>query len=505
MKINLIGLAARDSALKGVSDLGKAIRSTIGPFGQNFLIDKEGGKSTNDGFITATALVPSIKNEFERQGARLALEATSKTNDQVGDATSTATALVEAITKESLRYLPNENTIKAKKTPSEIKRMIDLAKDTVINELEQSAVPITTKEDLVKSALVSVEEEPLARLLGETQWELGPEGFIIAEEVNESISSIERVKGIRLDNGFGTSMAINNQEKGSLELQDIPIFLTNYTIDSKELQILNEQIFKPLVNQKKLGIVLVARAFTPNAIKFCMESLQTGFSVFPVNAPYVNQTQIMQDIACVVGGRHVDIEGSRLEDVDVSDVGFAKRFMARIFDGIVTGEDNEQSKERTQKRIEDLKLKLKGAHSDFDRKMIESRIAQISNGFAILKVGSDTVVNRRRLKDKADDGVNAVRLALKGGTVKGGGLAFKEISEKLEEGNILKRPLNCIYEQIINSAPEGFVIEDWVRDPMLILKSALTNACDVAAVLTNVNGAITEKNPRERKEDEEGN
>ncbi len=502
-KINLIGLPARDSALKGVSDLSKAISSTIGPFGQNFLIDKEGGKSTNDGKIIADSFVPSIKNEFERQGARLALEATSKTNDQVGDATSTATALTGAIVKESLRYLPNENTIKAKKTPAEIKQMISTSKDFVINELESSSIPVSSKEDLIKSALVSVEDEGLAQLLGETQWELGPEGVIIAEEVNENKSSIERVKGVRLDNGFGTSMAINNQAKSSLELQDIPIFLTNYTIDSRELQLLDEQIFKPLVNQKKLGLVLVARAFTPNAIKFCMESLRTGFAVFPVNAPYVNQTQIMEDIACVVGGRHVDIEGSRIEDVDVSDVGFAKRFMARLFDGIVTGEDNEQSKERTQKRVEDLKLKLQGSQSDFDKKMIESRIAQLSNGFAILKVGSDTVVNRRRLKDKADDGVNAVRLALKGGTVKGGGLAFKEVSEKMEDGNILKRPLNCIYDQIISSAPEGFVIEDYVRDPYLVLVSALTNACDVASVLCNVNGAITEKNPREKKDEEE--
>lgn len=501
-KINLVGIPARDAAIKGMSCVAQIVRSTLGPYGLNVALDK-GNSITNDGFLISTALTPSIKDEFERQGARIALEASSKTNDQVGDATSTAWALTEAIVKEAIRYLPNDKILKAKKTPSEIVQMISTSKDDVIHKLQALSTPVSTKDDLVKSALVSVEDEQIAELLGSTQWELGPEGVILAEEVNDTTSSIERVKGIRLDNGFGTSMVITNPEKQSLELNDMSIMLTNYTIDVSELKLLNESVFKPLINQKKLGLIIIARAFTSEAIKTCMESLKTGFAIFPVNAPYINQTEIMRDIETVVGGRHIDIEAARLEDVAIEDIGFAKRFVARIADAVITGEDNEQSQARVTKRTDELKLKLVGSQSEFEKKMIETRIAQLTNGFALLKVGAQSVTNRKRLKDKCDDAVSAVRLALKGGTVKGAGQAFKEISDQLEDGNILKKPLNCIYDQIISSAPEGWSPAEWVRDPYLVLKCALENACDVSSVFSSINGLVVEKDKKECKHENE--
>lgn len=484
-----------------MSYVASVVRSTMGPFGQNVLLEK-GNKITNDGFLISNELASSIKDEFERRGALVALEASSKTNDQVGDATSTAWALTEAIVKEAVRYLPNDKVFKAKKTPSEIIRLIDEAKTRVLAELEKITKPVESKEELIQSALVSVEDDEIAQFLGETQWDLGPGGMILADEVNDTKSSIEKVKGIRIDNGFGTSMVITNQEKQSLELNDISIFLTNYTIDVKELQLLKDSLFTPLINQKKFGLIFMARAFTSEAIKVCMESLKTGFAIFPVNAPYVNQTEIMRDIETITGGRHIDVEASRLEDAHISDVGFAKRFVARQFDAIITGVDDEQAKVRVEKRIEELEKKKEGAYSDFDRRMTETRIAQLKSGFAILKVGSHSLANRKRLKDKCDDAVNAVRLALKGGTVKGAGQAFKEISDKLEEGNILKRPLTCVYDQIVGSAPEGWTIPEWVRDPYLVLKAALENACDVAATFSSINGQVVEENPKKCAHDE---
>jgi chaperonin GroEL len=493
MNINKIGLQARDAAIKGMGYVAGVVKSTIGPYGSNVLIEKE-NRITNDGYLISCALSPAIRDEFERRGALVALEASSKTNDTVGDATSTAWALTEAIVKEAIRYLPSEKIIKAQKTPAEIIQMINSSRDRVIKELEDSATPVKSKEELIKSALVAVEDEGVAKILGETQWELGPEGLIIAEEVNETKSSIERVKGIRVDNGFGTSMVITNQEKQSLELNEISVLMTNYTIDVSELKLLNDSVFKPLINQKKMGLVIIARAYTSEAIKACMESLKTGFAIFPVNAPYTDQHEILKDMEAVLGGRYIDSEEARLEDIDISDIGFAKRFMARRFDAIIAGEDNEKTKERSDARVEVLKKKLIGSQSDFEKKSIEVRIAQLTNGFALLKVGSQSLANRKRLKDKCDDATNAVRLALKHGTVKGGGLAFKEISDKLEDGNILKRPLLCVYEQIINSAPEGFIIPEWVRDPLQVLKVALVNACDVAGVFSSVSGIVVEEN-----------
>lgn len=490
MKISLIGLEARNKSIKGMSYVANAVKATIGPYGQNVLIEKD-NKITNDGITIAKELCPTIVNEFERRGALIANEASSKTNDMVGDATSTAWALTEAIVKEALRYLPNEKSIKAKKTPAEVIQMIQTAKEKVLEQMK--AEPIISKEDLIKSALVSVEDENLAQLLGETQWEL-KDGQIIAEEVNDTESSIERVTGIRLDNGFGASHLITNPETQTLEVNDISILLTNYTIGKEELLLLKDSVFKQLISQKKLGIVIVARAFTSEAIKLCQESAVAGFAIFPVNAPYVNQKEIMKDIETVVGGRYIDTEESTLTDIYITDIGFCKRLVAKISDAVVTGMDNDQAKVRKEKRVEHLHKELKGEKSEFAKKMLETRIAQLTNGFAILKVGSHSLANRKRLKDKADDAVQAVRLALKGGTVKGGGLCLKEISERLEEGNILKRPLLCVYEQIISSAPDDFVIEDWVRDPYLVLKCALENACETAAVFSSINGSICEEN-----------
>lgn len=493
-KISIIGLKARDKALEGADYIAEAVKSTLGPFGLNAMMQK-GNKITNDGHLISVELVETIKNEFARQGARIAQEASSKTNDKVGDATTTAWVLWQSIVKEAIRYLPNEKSLIAKKTPAAIKKWIEESKNEVITKLESKVDLVTSKEALIKSALVSVEDENIAEKLGSMQWDLGAEGIIIAEEVNDPVSSIERVEGIRLDNGFGTSHVVTNAEKQSLELDEISVLLTNYTIDTSDLQKFNTPIFTPLIAQKKLGIVIIARAFTSDAIKMCMESLKTGFAIFPVNAPYVNQTQIMHDIETVVGGRYIDVEESRLEDIHINDIGFAKRLVARSYDAIITGVKDKDSEKRILKRATELQKKLIGSQSDFEKKMIESRIAQLSNGFAILKVGAQTIVERQRLKDKCDDAVSAVRLALKGGTVKGAGLAFKEISEELSEDNILKRPLLSINAQIMASAPTDWIIEDWVRDPFLVLKCALENACDSAGTSATTNIVIANENP----------
>lgn len=501
-KISTTGIQSRDKVLKGVKYVADAVKSTIGPFGMNALTEK-GLKSTNDGYLIGTELVPTIKDEFERLGARIASEASAKTNDTMGDFTSGTWALTEAIAKEALRFLPSEKSLIGKKTPSEIAKMIENGRLEVISKLKESSKPIESEEELIKSALVSIEDENLAELLGKTQWQLGPDGVIIAEEVNDKESSIEMVSGIRLDNGFSNSTIINNEEKGSFEISETPILLTNYTMDVPQITGLMESVVKPLISQKKMSLVIMARAFTPDAIKLCMETMKTGFGLYPINAPYTDQAEMMRDLEAVLGGRYIDTEEASLGDLYITDVGYAKRLVARRFDAIVTGVEDDKSKERIEKRVEALKLKLKASQSDFERKAIEGRIAQFTSGFAILKVGAYSLSDRKRIKDKADDAVQAVRHALKGGTVKGGGLAFKEISEQLSDENILKRPITVIYDQIMGSAPEGFEIEDWVRDPFLVLEAGLTNACATASTLIRTNVAVSEENPRRKKEEDD--
>ena len=246
----------------------------------------------------------------------------------------------------------------------------------------------------------------------------------------------------------------------------------------------------------------MARAFTAEAIQLCIDTTKTGFGIYPVNAPYTDQAETMRDLEAIVGGRYIDSEEAKLEDMYLSDVGYCKSLTARRFDAIITGVDNDKTAEKISNRVEILKKKLSGSQSEFEKKNLETRIAQFTNGFAILKVGAQSTVNRKRIKDKCDDAVNAVRLALKGGTVRGAGIALKEVSESLDDTNILKRPICVIHDQIMSSAPEGWEVEDWVRDPYLVIECALTNACDVASTLIRTNIIVAEEN-KKKKEDEE--
>jgi chaperonin GroEL len=215
---------------------------------------------------------------------------------------------------------------------------------------------------------------------------------------------------------------------------------------------------------------------------------------YPLNAPYVNQGEIMQDLATVLGGKYYDYETSSLEDMTLEDVGFASKIIAKRYDAIITGRDTPLNQERVNDRIKELKEKLKGEPSEFAKKAYEARIAQLENGFAIIKVGATSDQQRKYLKDKCDDAVNAVRSAYQEGVVDGGGLAYKQVSEELPEGYILKRPLLSLYNQIMENAPEGYVIEPWVKDPLKVLRVALERACSVASTFATVNIVICNEN-----------
>ncbi len=497
-KKSIVGIEARNKIIKGADYVANAVKATLGPFGLNALLEK-GNKPTNDGYTISAELCGTLEDEFERRGALALHEASAKTNDEVGDATSSVEALTQAIIKEAIKHLPNERSVIAKKKPSEVLKMIEEAKKAVIEKLKAKVKLIESEEELINSAKVSVEDEELAKLIGSTQWKIGKDGFILAEEVNDSKSYVQVVKGIRLDNGFGTPYLITNQTEQSLELSDCNIIITNYIFHKQDILNL-KPIIEALILAKKNKLVIIAKAFDQEAIQLCMESVKSGFLLAPLNAPYVYQSEIMKDLSAITGATCYDIEERDISELNIKDVGFASKVIARRFDAIITGfEDNPFFAENIQKRVEELTNKLKGSVSDYERKLLLARIAQFQGGFAILKVGSDTPFDRKYKFDKAQDAVNSVRLALQEGTVKGAGLAFKEISEEFEEENILKRPLLCIYEQIMSSAPEGYEIPEWVRDPYLTLVSALKNACSVAGQFASINAVITTEDENKRK------
>jgi len=491
-KIVKVGTKARDSLIKGADFLADAVKSTLGIFGANCIMEK-GNRITNDGVTIASEIW--LPDEIQNRGVVVLREAAKKTNTEVGDGTTSAIVLSQAILKEAIKYLPGGRAIVGVKTPIELIRQIEKEKEEVIEKLNTMATPITSESQLIASAKVAVEDEVLGDLIGKAQWELGQDGVLIAEATNDRVSSFERVSGIRIDNGFGTSIAINNQEKQSLEVDDVLVIMTNHTLHNlKPL----ENIMNSLVKSGVRKVAIVARAFGEEAIKVCMENMKNGFNIFPINAPYEDQNEVMKDMASVLGGRYINYEDADLESLQRSDLGLAERIVAKRYTAVFTGKSNEESNKRVKDRVVELNKMYKTEPSDFIKRNIKRRIAQLESGFGIIKVGATSEVERSYKLDKAEDAVNAVRVALQEGTVKGAGLAFKDISDSLPDTYILKRPLLSIYEQIMSTAPEGFVIQDDVRDPVKVLRVALNNACSVAGTFATATIAIASERPKPR-------
>src|SRR3990167_5242113 len=417
MKVNRIvlkGSEARNKLAKGAKFLSDSLRLTLGPYGQNFFLDK-GNKVTNDGVKIANEIV--LKDEVENRGVIALREAARKTNDQVGDGTTTAVILAQEIYDVISRKLSDDEKGKLGGVPPvSLVAQIEKERVEVTEKLVAMREEITSLETLTHSAIVAVEDEDLGHLIAQAQWDLGKDGIVIAEETIAHSCGVERVNGIRIDNGLGMTNVINNLEKQSLELSGVHVVLTSHTI--KNLVPL-EKVIKQLIKAGTRGIVIVARAFTSDAIQDCSKNTNDPnlVNLYPINAPYVDQAEIMRDLQAILGGKYIHNEDMPLEDIQVSDVGFIKKISAERYNAVFIGEDSPEAKERISARVKDLTEKLKGDVSDFIKRNLQQRMAQLRDGFALLKVGSISELERKRLFDKCEDATQAVRAAFQEGVV----------------------------------------------------------------------------------------
>lgn len=490
------GVEARVALSKGAKILADALSSTFGPFGYNFFLDKKNAV-TNDGVSVAREI--HLLDEIENRGAAAIREASIKVVDEVGDGTSTAAMLAYAIYEAASRYLAKDGVM-GKKTSSELVKQIEIERKEITDKLQTMATPIETEEQLINSAIVATEDTELGTVIGKAQFALGKDGYLLAEETAERSSSVENIKGIRIDNGFGTSQIVNNQEKWTLEVEDTRILLTSYTIKTIPDWQRILKVYEALVKNNEARLVVIARAWTDETINFALQNINKGAFIYPLNAPYQDMQERYKDLAAITGATFYDSEASDLSDITIQGLGYAKKVIARRFDAIITGQDNLTTDERVKTRVGELAMAQSGSQSEFEKKNLSERMAQLTNGFGIIKVGSPSDMERRRLFDKAEDAVHAVRAAYQEGTVKGAGLAFKEISESLPDTYLLKRPLLVLWEQINTTAPKDFVVEDWVRDPVKVLRVALERACAVAASFATAGGVITETFPKQLDE-----
>lgn len=493
-KIVVTGATARNRVIKGANFLVDCVKQTLGPWGSNGAIEK-GNRITNDGVTIASEI--ELEDEIEQRGLSILREACFKTVHIVGDGTTSALVLAQAVLQEAVRYLPKAGLIKSKMTTADLTKKIDTECKEIIAKLVQMATPIESEEQLIASALVSVEDKELADLIGKTQFALGKEGVIIAEETQLSECTVDRINGIRIDNGLAIPGMMNNLEKQCVDLADgIKVIITNHTFHGLEdiLKTMNA-----ITAQGISKLVLIGRGFSDRAVKQIYDNLKAGFTIIPVSAPYVDQAEVMKDLAALLGGRFIDCEQTDQEDIMASDCGYTTRFIGRRYDAIFAGDSkDEKAMARIAVRINELEDQVKGEPSDFERRNIEARLAQLKNGFGLLRVGADSDVARKYKKDKADDAVSAVRAAFQEGVVPGAGLALKLISDELPDTYILKKPICAIYEQIKSTAPEGFEVPDWVKDPVKVQRIVLEKACSVAATLATISTVIATRKEKPR-------
>ena len=283
--------------------------------------------------------------------------------------------------------MPTEKRFVSKKSVAQLKKDLEKEREFVIEELKKDIKTIETKEDLIKSAIVSVEDEELGKLIGETQWNLGQDGRMVVEEVNEDVCSIENINGILLDNGFASSIMINNPKDHSLDVENGYILLTNHQIH--EYDVVNEnggirKLIEKMISFGMRNLTIFAQAFDQKSIEVLVGLQNQGFNAYAVNAPYVNQGQILLDIASVTGGKAILQDNASLDSVEISDLGQYSKMKMRIMGGIIAGSN--ENTERKEKRIKELKEELEGEQSYFAKRQLEERIAALNGKLAFLKL-----------------------------------------------------------------------------------------------------------------------
>ena len=492
-KVVVFGSDARNKILAGGLLVSNVVKRTLGPFGANALLEK-GDRITNDGVSIAREI--RSDDEIEQLGVSKMIEVATRTNDLAGDGTTTAITIAGALITKVSTLLANKAVVLAGVLkPSEVIQKVEAERVAVTQSLVAMATQITTEDQLVAVAKVSVEDDELGTLIGKAQWELGPDGYLIAEETTAPESSSERINGIRIDNGFSTSAIMNKPDKKALEVEEAKIIYTSHTV-----QTLNQIVatLQALVTAGQKKVIVMARAFTPQAIQECITNIEKGIEIFPLNAPYTDQTEVMRDLEAILGGHFLPSEERALDSLQISDVGMAKLVVAKQWDTVFTGFDDDMTKERIAARVAVLTDKLTASGSDFEKKLLQQRIAQLKNGFGLIKVGAATDTERGYKKDKVDDAVNAVRAAFQEGVVPGAGQALKSIGEALPDDSILKDALLAPYQQIMASAPSDFAVLDWVQDPVKVVRIALEKASSVASSLATAEIGIATKKEKPR-------
>ena len=519
---------ARDRMLRGVDILADAVKVTLGPKGRNVVIEKSFGapRITKDGVSVAKEI--ELKDKFENMGAQMLREVASKTNDRAGDGTTTATVLAQAIVREGSK------AVAAGMNPMDLKRGIDLAVAAVVKDIESHAKKVSANSEIAQVATISANgDQDVGKILAEAMEKVGNEGVITVEEAKSLATELEVVEGMQFDRGYLSPYFITDAEKLKVELDD-PYIL----IHEKKLS--NLQAMVPLLEkvvQSARPLLIIAEDVEGEALAtLVVNKLRGGLKVAAVKAPGFGDRRkaMLEDIAILSGGSVVSEDlGIKLENVTVSMLGRAKKVV--IDKDNTTIVDGAGQKTDIDGRAAQIRQQIETTTSDYDREKLQERLAKLSGGVAVIRVGGATEVEVKEKKDRVDDALHATRAAVEEGILPGGGIALlralkaldglKAANDDQQSGiDIVRRALRAPARQIAENAGEdgAFIVgklienldynwgfnaatgeyQDLVRagviDPAKVVRTALQDAASVASLLITTEALVAEL-PKEEK------
>ena len=511
---------ARSAMVRGVDILADTVKVTLGPKGRNVVLEKSFGSPliTNDGVTIAKEI--ELEDHFENMGAKLVSEVASKTNDIAGDGTTTATVLTQAIVREGIK------NVTAGANPIGIRRGIEAAVATAVEALKNNAIPVSSKEAIAQVAAVSSRSEKVGEYISEAMEKVGKDGVITIEESRGMETELEVVEGMQFDRGYLSQYMVTDNEKMVAELENPYILITDKKISNiQEILPLLESIL-----QSSRPLLIIADDVDGEALPtLVLNKIRGTFNVVAVKAPGFGDRRkaMLEDIAILTGGTVITEDlGLELKDATIEALGQAARVTVdKDSTVIVEGAGNPEA---IANRVAVIKSQIETTTSEFDREKLQERLAKLSGGVAVIKVGAATETELKEMKLRIEDALNATRAAVEEGIVAGGGTALVNVISAVAalelEGdeatgrNIVLRALEEPVRQIAHNAGyEGSIVIDrlknaelgtgfnaatgeWVNmieagiiDPVKVSRSALQNAASVASLILTTEAVVANK------------
>ena len=519
----LYGIDARNAMLRGVDKLANTVKITLGPKGRNVVLDKKYGSPliTNDGVTIAKEI--ELEDAAENMGAQLVKEVASKTNDAAGDGTTTATLLTQAFIREGMK------NVAAGANPIVLRKGIMKAVDVAVEGLTANSKKVNGKEDITRVGTVSAGDETIGQLISDAMEKVTADGVITVEESKSTETYCEVVEGMQFDRGYLSAYMATDMDKMEAELDDAVILITDKKISNiQDILPLLEQVV-----QSGRKLLIVAEDIEGEALTtLVLNKLRGTFTVVGVKAPGFGdrRKEMLRDIAILTGGEVVTEElGLELKDASIEHLGRARQVKVNKENTIIVGGYGDTAEIKS--RIAQIKTAIENTTSDFDREKLQERLAKLSGGVAVIKVGAATETEMKEKKLRIEDALNATRAAVEEGIVAGGGTAYINVISKIEElvakleGDektgakivlkSLEEPLRQIAEnagfdgsvvvdKVKNSGKIGYgfdayneiyvdMMEAGIVDPTKVTRSALQNAASVASTVLTTEALVADK------------